>query len=493
MKLLVFGGSGFVGSAVCRSAVARGWEVVSCTRRGEPFKTPSGASPAWVDKVEWRKGTAFDPATYDALLPSCGAVVSTLGILLEGGYKTDGAVNPLQVLKGVANNVLGDRGNPLAVARGPTYEQMNRDAAVAAFRAFAASKPSSIDKPSPFVFISAEDIFRPFVPARYIETKREAERIILSELAAAGPTPTRPIRPIFVRPSLIYHPHINPLSTIPATLISASSHLQSLLPTPLRLARLFADPRPHPSALASLANFATIPPIHVDTIGEAVCKGIEDDGVNGVLDVRGMRKMLHFDDLSSLLGMSKVVSQVLRLYTGRAFEPSTSPALSAVHARIRQLEWPAAAFEEVSKDVELEELLGKLDTKDGPEVVATVAFEDSEAVRKALAAPLFQLCTIHLKPEADREALTPSLIKTFTDCYEAPGFTGGDWGPDLNVPDARLNWYLLGWTTRKLHDEYQATDLFWLEVNKLEPHVAGGWAHFIELQKVEQPQGGMIA
>lgn len=30
-------------------------------------------------------------------------------------------------------------------------------------------------RPRPFVFISAEDIFRPLIPSRYIETKREAE------------------------------------------------------------------------------------------------------------------------------------------------------------------------------------------------------------------------------------------------------------------------------------------------------------------------------
>ncbi|KAK4698597.1 hypothetical protein P7C70_g7678, partial [Phenoliferia sp. Uapishka_3] len=305
MKVLIFGGSGFVGSAVCRSAVARGWQVISCTRRGEPFKTAEGLTPAWVNHVEWRKGSPFDPASYDSLLPQCGAVVSTLGILLEGGYKSDGVVNPLQVLKGVAKNLLGDRGNPLEpVEQGPTYEHMNRDAALAAFRTYAASIPSSTpggtsSSPSPFVFISAEDIFRPVVPSRYIETKREAEQIILDELALAGPAPTRPIRPIFVRPSLIYHPHVNPLSTLPATLISASSRIQSLLPAPLRLARIFADPRnarlPIPSALTSFANFATIPPVHVDTVGEAVCRSIEDERVEGVVDVRRMRKMLGYD------------------------------------------------------------------------------------------------------------------------------------------------------------------------------------------------------
>lgn len=61
MKVLVFGGSGFVGSAVCSSAVARGWQVVSCTRRGEPFKTPSGATPAWVHQVSCERALSLTP------------------------------------------------------------------------------------------------------------------------------------------------------------------------------------------------------------------------------------------------------------------------------------------------------------------------------------------------------------------------------------------------------------------------------------------------
>jgi hypothetical protein len=32
--------------------------------------------------------------------------------------------------------------------------------------------------PRPFIYISAEDIFRPIVPAAYIDTKREAEEQI---------------------------------------------------------------------------------------------------------------------------------------------------------------------------------------------------------------------------------------------------------------------------------------------------------------------------
>ncbi len=63
------------------------------------------------------------------------------------------------------------------------------------------------------MYLSAEDVFRPFVPARYIETKRETERTIWREVAASrgvgqvaqdgveGVKHARAIRPLFVRPS----------------------------------------------------------------------------------------------------------------------------------------------------------------------------------------------------------------------------------------------------------------------------------------------------
>lgn len=192
------------------------------------------------------------------------------------------------------------------------------------FSAFAASSPPSPSPTarSPFIYISAEDIFRPFVPERYISTKRAAERAITEgSLASLAPGATRAIRPVFVRPSLIYHPHINPGTTLPATLLEASARLHSLIPPALRLSTAFAPAPPSPlapsyaavhgatsspaagqseelpSAIASLAGLLSIPPIHVDAVGEAVCKSIEQEQVEGVLDVKGMRAMLGFDPL----------------------------------------------------------------------------------------------------------------------------------------------------------------------------------------------------
>lgn len=46
------------------------------------------------------------------------------------------------------------------------------------------------------MYVSAEDIFRPIVPARYIETKREAEQLIGQKIAI-----NPGYRAVYIRPS----------------------------------------------------------------------------------------------------------------------------------------------------------------------------------------------------------------------------------------------------------------------------------------------------
>jgi hypothetical protein len=55
-----------------------------------------------------------------------------------------------------------------------TFMDSSTDAA--AVGATAAAAESGL--PRPFIYISAEDIFRPVVPSAYIDTKREAEEQI---------------------------------------------------------------------------------------------------------------------------------------------------------------------------------------------------------------------------------------------------------------------------------------------------------------------------
>ena len=65
--------------------------------------------------------------------------------------------------------------------------------------AFMAS-PTRVDsscKVRPFVYVSAEDIFRPVISVRYIETKREAERGI-EKMMTLNPQ----FRGVYIRPSV---------------------------------------------------------------------------------------------------------------------------------------------------------------------------------------------------------------------------------------------------------------------------------------------------
>jgi hypothetical protein len=188
------------------------------------------------------------------------------------------------------------------------------------------SEHAEIARRRAFVFVSAEDIFRPFVPARYIESKREAELGIERILA------TQPgFRGVYIRPSaclsshcifclltqfitmywtwmragLIYHAHFRPLTTPIAALLDLSvslhANLPSVLPTPSGVLRTLARASPGsaetlvpPSALDSVANALTIPPIHVDHVAEAICiaaDGARED-VHGVYGVRKMRELI---------------------------------------------------------------------------------------------------------------------------------------------------------------------------------------------------------
>ncbi|ONM62590.1 NAD(P)-binding Rossmann-fold superfamily protein [Zea mays] len=74
--IVVLGGSGFVGSAICRAAVSKGIEVVSFSRSGRP-----SYSDPWVDQVNWLPGVPkfILISVHDYNLPS---------FLLTSGYFT---------------------------------------------------------------------------------------------------------------------------------------------------------------------------------------------------------------------------------------------------------------------------------------------------------------------------------------------------------------------------------------------------------------------
>ncbi|GAA96779.1 uncharacterized protein L969DRAFT_54435 [Mixia osmundae IAM 14324] len=313
-KLLCIGGNGFVGSAICKTAISRGWQVHSLSRSGKPYASDKGHQPAWSKRVNWHSGSALEPDTYKHVLAECTAVVNATGTLLEGDYKSGGISSLVKELFNSRSN------NPLAPGKAPRskgqYELLNRDAALTVFRALQDTQElSSSTRSTPFVFISAEDIFRPFIPERYIATKREAEqemtRLVMARAFPSGDAPVeagRDVRPVFLRPSLIYHPHIRPISTLPAAMLDLSATIQSKLPVPLRAsagAAIFASLLPAstrndlPPSAFSMSNLLSIPPIHVDTLAEAACRAIADESIEGALGVQAMRDLVGWNTRSN--------------------------------------------------------------------------------------------------------------------------------------------------------------------------------------------------
>jgi nucleoside-diphosphate-sugar epimerase len=90
-KLLVLGGNGFVGQAVCAEGVHSGWQVASLSRSGPPRLLP----PA-LQSVTWHRGSASDPISYASnrdILKDVDYVVHSIGLLFADGLRTPQALS----------------------------------------------------------------------------------------------------------------------------------------------------------------------------------------------------------------------------------------------------------------------------------------------------------------------------------------------------------------------------------------------------------------
>lgn len=270
--VVIFGGSGFLGSAICRRAVLSGLRVISISRSGAP---PAGLlSQAWTraPSMEWRQGDCLDKTSYAYTLEEIArlqlakepvAVVHSVGALLENSqYKI--LLDPLRGQHPQAR----ETEDPLY------YESINRDSLIAVASEVHDRLRTSVggesSPPLPFVFISAFAT-PPMVDTRYLSTKREAEDYLFN---------CDNLRPVVFRPGFMYSEQ-RPVSMALAGILNctSSSSMQNPIGGMLSAIRSFL-----PGQFALDSDFASLPPVRTDTVAEAVLYGTRSEEIRGVYE-----------------------------------------------------------------------------------------------------------------------------------------------------------------------------------------------------------------
>ncbi|MEZ0314428.1 MAG: NAD-dependent epimerase/dehydratase family protein [Myxococcota bacterium] len=169
MKILVTGGSGFIGRAVCALAVERGLTVTSLSRHGPSLPTHTPV----LAKVSWLRGSVFDEQGLDAALQGVEAVVHCVGIGRERPSKDE------------------------------SFKRVNGDSAIVVGEA---AKRAGVRA---FVFLSAGEK-PPWAHEEYLSSKRRAE-VAIAKICE---------RLVVLRPGLVYGPEKR-LATFAAGLLRA--------------------------------------------------------------------------------------------------------------------------------------------------------------------------------------------------------------------------------------------------------------------------------
>ncbi|XP_020581290.1 uncharacterized protein At1g32220, chloroplastic [Phalaenopsis equestris] len=225
-RIVVLGGTGFVGTAICKAAVSKGIEVVSVSRSGRP-----SYSDPWVDQVTWTPGDVFY-LRWDEVLVGTTAVVSTLG--------------------GFGNE-----------------EQMKKINGEANILAVGAAKDYGVPK---FVLISVHDYKLPsfLLSSGYFTGKRKAESEVLSKYPNSGAV---------LRPAFIYGKRKVNGFEIPLDLIGEP--LERLLLATERFTKPLSS-LPGSDLLA--------PPLSVDDVAFAAINAVLDDDFFGVFTIEQIKE-----------------------------------------------------------------------------------------------------------------------------------------------------------------------------------------------------------
>ena len=261
-RVLVLGGTGFVGSRICLELLEAGYAVTSISRRGTPPSSDDGDATAASGNraarlrasVDWRVGDASEPET-------------ARDVLREGGYV--GVVHAVGMLLASDLNALASGSGSIPDADA-TYDRVTRvtacnaaDAAVQCVSIDAAAGGVDADPPPPpFVFVSAAEARWDFAaPFDWLEEYLVAKRAVESRLTTLNEE--NKLRASWLRPSLVY---------------------------------TFEKPAALPAVFAFvLGNALGIPfvdrPVTVDTLARAAVRALADGKTSGCLDYREMERL----------------------------------------------------------------------------------------------------------------------------------------------------------------------------------------------------------
>jgi len=207
-KILVLGGSGYLGGNVARRAVLEGYSVTSLSRRGKPQprkrkrrKNDSNNEFALLENsIDFRTGDARDGDTVQGILKEGNytAVIHCIGLLFDDN-------SGLSMMNRFVSGS-GSMPDPTS-----SYDDVNRMTAFNAIEAAERYASSTLEDqaPLPFIFISAaeagwtdvtggnfvEKRLTPRWLKRYLKAKRSVEQRLTSAAL---------LRPIIFRPSLIF-------------------------------------------------------------------------------------------------------------------------------------------------------------------------------------------------------------------------------------------------------------------------------------------------
>eukprot|EP00560_Eucampia_antarctica_P006543 CAMPEP_0197826746 /NCGR_PEP_ID=MMETSP1437-20131217/3656_1 /TAXON_ID=49252 ORGANISM="Eucampia antarctica, Strain CCMP1452" /NCGR_SAMPLE_ID=MMETSP1437 /ASSEMBLY_ACC=CAM_ASM_001096 /LENGTH=268 /DNA_ID=CAMNT_0043427315 /DNA_START=260 /DNA_END=1066 /DNA_ORIENTATION=+ len=251
-KVVVFGGTGFVGSAVCERLVKKGYNVVGLSRRG----TNPKPGDEYLDQVKWVVGDALNKNTVKEVVKDADAVVHAVGLLFD----VESGLDNLNTFVSGSGSLPGDDS---------TYDNITRKTMFNVVEAVEAkSNFFSKNKKTPLCFVSCaeagwpdvalgpqvEEYLAPDWLRKYLKAKRSVETRL---------NESKGIRPVIFRPSLIWDwSKFDVLPVIPVFNIASAVGVP------------FVDKT-----------------VRVETLADAIVAGIDDDSIKGVQRFKEMEAL----------------------------------------------------------------------------------------------------------------------------------------------------------------------------------------------------------